>query len=414
MTNKMNHVLGGGTFSHVRAHLALGVPAFGETAIAINEILQRRGEPSTLHLTKMADPRNSKIVTNEDLQATVDNIVADPATNIVFFNAAVADEGQVGDVPSSKYAERLQSRNLDGANVKLTAAPKIVTNIRKHRKDIFLVAFKATAGDTQDVQYAKALRTVKESHVNLVLANDTVTRTNMIVVPEEARYHITTNRKEALENLVDMALLRSGLHFTRSTVIDGPRVPWNGAEVSGNLRFVVDHCINRGAYKPFLGKTAGHFASRGPQAGTFLTSARSSNFNLLSQQGLVFVENHGLDEVVARGAKPSVGGQSQRIVFADHPELDHIVHFHCPIKLGSKVSVREQRPYECGSHECGKNTSSGLKEMADGIFAVYLENHGPNVVFANDVDPDKVVRIIEDNFDLDQKTGGVFQYDLAP
>lgn len=74
------------------------------------------------------------------------------------------------------------------------------------------------------------------------------------------------------------------------------------------------------------------------------------------------------------------------------------------------VPAVSQREFECGSHECGQNTSRGLGEfyLADGSFikAVFLDNHGPNIVFNSSVDPTLVVEFIDQNFDLDQKTGG--------
>jgi hypothetical protein len=201
-----------------------------------------------------------------------------------------------------------------------------------------------------------------------------------------------------------MALLRSHLTFTRSTVIPGAPVPWSSELVPDTLRKVVDHCVARGAYKPFLGATVGHFAVKIGE-GRFLTSRRKTDFNRLSQVGLVLVEARGEHEVVAHGSRPSVGGQSQRIIFAEHPGLDCIVHFHCPIRPGSPVPVRSQRPFECGSHECGKNTSDGLKPFGD-VWAVMLDRHGPNVVFSRDADPATVIRFIEENFDLTGTTAG--------
>jgi hypothetical protein len=111
--------------------------------------------------------------------------------------------------------------------------------------------------------------------------------------------------------------------------------------------------------------------------------------------------------VYAYGGKPSVGGQSQRIIFKEHPDMDCIVHFHCPPKPEAKLSVRDQAPYECGSHECGVNTSRGLKEEIPGIKCVYLDNHGPNIVFNRNIEPEKVIKFIEDNFDLTKSTDGV-------
>ncbi len=87
--------------------------------------------------------------------------------------------------------------------------------------------------------------------------------------------------------------------------------------------------------------------------------------------------------------------------------MDCIVHFHCPPKPTAKLSVRSQEAHECGSHECGKNTSAGLKEEETGIKCVYLDNHGPNIVFNRDIDPARVIKFIEDNFDLTKSTDGV-------
>jgi hypothetical protein len=67
--------------------------------------------------------------------------------------------------------------------------------------------------------------------------------------------------------------------------------------------------------------------------------------------------------------------------------------------------VRAQRPYECGSHECGQNTSDGLGDFG-GIKAVMLDRHGPNVVFHRGVDPAIVIDFIERNFDLVARTDG--------
>jgi hypothetical protein len=104
--------------------------------------------------------------------------------------------------------------------------------------------------------------------------------------------------------------------------------------------------------------TAGHFAARGPD-GKIITSKRWSNFNHLRETGMVLIEPKGNHEVIAYGGKPSVGGQSQRIIFKDHPTLDNIVHFHCPLKEDApdKVSLRPQRPFECGSAGWGRNPS---------------------------------------------------------
>jgi hypothetical protein len=412
------HIIGGGTFSHVRSHLAIAAPAFGGTARRLYNIFHDKmgmewgDAPVHLHLTKMADPA-SKLVTNQDVSDFIDALIANPKTRVIILNAALCDyDGFVMEdcspTPSGKYGDRLKSRDGD-VTMLLTPADKLIARIRQARKDIFVVGFKTTTGEQPDSQYAIALNALKRDSLNLVMANDTVTRRNMIVAPEETRYADGKDRMATLATLVDMVLARSSNTFTRSTVVgdENDSVAWDSELVPANLREVVNHCIERGAYKTFRGVTAGHFAVRVGDK-TILTSKRKRDFNKLSEIGLVRVDYDGVDRVIAHGAKPSVGGQSQRIVFDEHPSLDCIVHFHSPMRDNARdaVPVANQWPHECGSHQCGANTSRNLKSFGD-LEAVMLDGHGPNIVFSRDTPPEKVIDFIEANFDLAAKTGGL-------
>ena len=122
---------------------------------------------------------------------------------------------------------------------------------------------------------------------------------------------------------------------------------------------------------------------------------------------MVRVETDGNDSVIAYGTKPSVGGQSQRIIFDKFNDVDCIVHFHCPLKKDARdnIQVMSQYEYECGSHECGTNTANGLRKHGN-FYAVMLDRHGPNIVFNHTVDPKEVIDFIEANFDLSIHTSG--------
>lgn len=426
----MIHIIGGGTFSYVRNHLALAAPAFGKTANliwkAIDDVSEGRfthdlfDQKIRLHLTKMAEP-GSDLVTNQDVADLVDRLVADPKTRVIVMNAALCDYeaeivyGTPGLTPwgggaafkSGRHENRLKT-SQGVQMMRLRPADKIISRIRATRKDIFLVAFKTTTRATPDEQYAAGLHLLKANSANLVLANDTVTRNNMVITPEEARYHETTNREDAIYGLAEIIVSRMENTFTRSTVVPGDAVPWDSPEVPANLRAVVDHCITAGAYKPFRGATVGHFATRAGK-NRILTSARKHDFNRLAEQGMVLVEYQDRDTVKAVGRKPSVGGMSQRIIFEEHPEADCIVHAHVKMRPDAPdmVPVVEQWPNECGSHQCGQTTSTGLKTVSNGIKAVMLDNHGPNIIFSRDTPAQEVIDFIERNFDLSTKTGGL-------
>ena len=419
---KYIEIIGGGTVHHVRNHLALTAPAYGSTARQLFPLVNELKDSdywTNLTLTKMGGGGAGNPETNEDVSKLVDQLIANPDTKIIFFNPALVDyqgsittEGAAGyewndSIPtrSGKYEERLKTSEGE-RKMLLTPAPKLLGKIRKERKDIFLVAFKTTCGATEDEQFLTGLHLLKTNSCNLVLANDTKTRTNMVITPEQARYHVTTNRDVALRGLVEMTLSRAKGTFTHSTVVPGPSVPWDMETIPHSLKAVVEHCITQGAYKPFNGSTVGHFAFKkgGDQ---FITSKRKADFNKLSEVGMVLCQAKGDNEVIAYGAKPSVGGQSQRIVFKEHPEMDCIVHFHCPPKHPAELSVRSQAAHECGSHECGQNTSRGLREEVPGIKCVYLDNHGPNIVFNHKTNPQEIIEFIDQNFDLSKSTDQV-------
>jgi hypothetical protein len=424
---KKIHVLGGGTHFHVRPHLALSAPAGGKTARTISKMITYWPNPLfkdtevLLHLTKMASPESS-IDTNADIEKLVDQIIADPESRMVFFSAALCDfEGSIlteyvpgafAPSKSGKDQPRMETRGLrttphgyPHAVMELTPAPKIIGKIRETRKDIFLVGFKTTAGATEDEQFNAGLRLCKEAHCNLVLANDLHTRVNMIITPEQARYSVSADRERVLSDLVEMAGVRSKGTFARCKIEEGTLYEFDSPEIPESLRTVVSTCVQKGAYQPFNGKCVGHFAVKKPD-GSVLCSIRRSNYNEKIQMVRMVTLNER--ETIAYGARPSAGSRSQWIMFNKNPNLDCVVHFHCPVRPGKFVSTRAQRNFECGSNECGHNTAAGLIPVSeDGmIYAVMLDNHGPNILFNSKVDPQRVLAFIEENFDLSKTTRG--------
>ena len=376
------------------------------------------------HFMKMGIRNINNIKTNQDISDIVDVLIRQEDTKCIVMACALCDYEPIkmgvsfsddslmdGDLVHDFRKDGVIEKRLhkaQGLTLKLKPAEKIINKIRKYRKDIFLISFKATAGDSFRKTYLKGLGNLKASSSNLVFANDIVNKHNMIVTPEEFPYNFESRRGEALDFLAKMSFSRMGCHFTRSKVLEDDLIPWQYGGIPNNLREVVNFCVDKGAYKSFRGATVGHFACRGKEDGTIYTSIRKSDFNYIDKNGLVQIKSINDTDVMAYGAKPSVGGQSQRIIFKEHPEKDCIVHFHCPMKKDHKHNIpkRSQWQNECGSHECGQNTSNGLEEVVPGIKAVMLENHGPNIVFSKNENPKKVIDFIQSNFSLSDKTGG--------
>lgn len=415
MTKKI-YVLGGGTVYHVRPHLAISAPAYGKVARQIMWYLKREVEDTDyqpiLALTKMANPNRELREeylgeTNNDVAAYLEQIVGDPDTKMIFLSTALCDfEGMIlgdGDklTASGKGEPRLKTKD-GSAKMFLKPADKLIGQIRKQRKDIFLVGFKTTAGANETDQFNAGLELLKKNSCNLVLANDVQTGLNMIVAPELAQYEVTRERNDAIQQLVTMALSRSGNTFSRTKIETGDLVKWTSPEVPEVLRKVVDACVEMGTYKPFNDVTVGHFGYKaGPN--NLVSSRRKQNFNRPECRDLVKVSFEA-NKQTAYGAKPSAGARSQYEVLSRYDDLKCIVHFHCPARPDSVVPVRSQREFECGSHQCGKNTADGMKRFNSDLAAVMLDKHGPNVVFSDKADPEMVIDFIKANFDLARST----------
>lgn len=536
--NKKIVILGGGTNTYISNHLALSAPAYGNTAVKLEEKFRQHSENKmdvNLYLTKMAHPDCKDAPdTPEDIEALVDKLVADPDTRVIVFNVAMVDFkptyltewrredrtlGEDTDV-FGKYEKRLSTAGTIKIDLELQPYQKIINKIRKERKDILLVGFKTTCGATKEEQYKKGLKLCKDASANIVFVNDVdkdrieklkrlvsinmneefneespnhsfdlhyslkgkdfiskeiqPLQNNGLVTPEESSYWYNT-RDEALDGLVQMVLDRSHLHFTRSTVVDAETVPWQTTrrvpgkvytlgkvppenitkgprEVIPNplipetFRTVFDWVRSQGAYKKGpTGSTVGHFGiALGPNE--FLTSKRKTDFNKIEEVGLVrvitddpddvfgykhffdisktpvnelldplekkVVESYK-DKVIAFGAKPSVGGQSQRTLFETFPDLNCIVHFHCPLKPESRELFNpvQQFSFECGSTGCIENNLSSFHEFkvsnTHSIWAGHMDYHGPNIVFNSNIDPQLVIDFISTHWDLSKKTTGL-------
>jgi hypothetical protein len=186
-------IIGGGTNTYIANHLALSAPSYGTTARDLRYLFSIHKDNKMkidLCLTKMANPFESEIDTPEDISAFVDTLIADPDVRVIIFNAAIVDykpiqitqeqkirgewhqttlrdEHQLG-----KYSGRLSTSTNPEITLELTMQDKIINKIRKERKDIFLVTFKTTCGDTKEQQFIKGLNNLKASSSNIVFCND--------------------------------------------------------------------------------------------------------------------------------------------------------------------------------------------------------------------------------------------------
>jgi ankyrin repeat protein len=243
---------------------------------------------------------------------------------------------------------------------------------------------------------------MKSVKCNLVLANDVVTRNNMVITAEESIYGETKDRKEALDTLAEMTQMRADLTYTRSNWIDDADASLYDAPK--NFIEVVRFLQKNGGFieNNSNGFTPGHFCYRtGPN--TFVSSQRKNNHNTVGSGGMskVSVGADGVFTVIGR-KKASVGARSQWLMLDKYEGYDCIVHTHNPLVALTEVKVIPQKPYQCGSLECGMNTLGGLEQYGD-LKAVYLEKHGINILFKSTTEAYKIIDFIKTNIKLGEK-----------
>ena len=455
---------------NVEGNIYEGEPEVNKTGLDVVPVFTRMAS----HQVSQAGTLKGKVViqkaglkrleTNDDMAQLVTYLVAQPDTRAIILAAAICDwepsymsqdevrqaksrvdgkptgepwvqlDGEFMENKFGKDKPRLSSRlkgaedHRKGVSIHFRAAKKILPSIRagaNGRKDVFLVSFKTTAGVTREETYAAGLRSLKGSSSNLVFANDVQNHHNVVVTPEEFPYY-GDDRDDALDTLCEMIYDRVQLDFVRTTVIEGERAQIGALHESGdipaNFAPVLRHCLDAGAYKvlPWKDSTSGHFGTLvSDHDFVRISSVRKANHNLVFQEGVakIYSEEANAPQILAAGARPSVGEHTQRMIYEEIKnkggEVHSIIHFHCPLRLEHEkgsgiidVPTRPQKPYECGSVQCGLNTATGMMEIYPGIWAVHLDGHGPNIAWHRDVPALAVVKFIGERWVLSEKSGG--------
>jgi len=90
--------------------------------------------------------------------------------DIVILAAAVSD--YTPEKPSKAKIKSISKK----ITIKLERAPKIIDEVKKIQKDVFLVGFKAETNVSKEKLAIEARKKLKESNANLIIANDIGTK----------------------------------------------------------------------------------------------------------------------------------------------------------------------------------------------------------------------------------------------
>ena len=123
--------------------------------------------------------------------------------DIVILAAAASDY-----IPKNQYSKKIKSTK-NSLTIELKKAPKIIDHIKKLKKDLFLIGFKAETDISKKELVVRAKQKLRDSKADMIIANDIGkkyfkdTRYNeLLIVDSESVVAIGRNKKERIAKLI--------------------------------------------------------------------------------------------------------------------------------------------------------------------------------------------------------------------
>ena len=142
----------------------------GKTGVLLASELISAGAKVTLIYGpgRESPPKGAKVVNIQTLQEMFNAVKKEMKKkfDVVIMAAAASDY-----IPEKSSATKIKS-NLDKIVLKLKRAPKIIDEIKKMQRDVFLVGFKAETRISKENLVKKARKKIRESGADLIIAND--------------------------------------------------------------------------------------------------------------------------------------------------------------------------------------------------------------------------------------------------
>ena len=205
------YIITGGTMVHITPHFSITAPAYGKVGVEIDDLLRTNlaNKNDILYLvkTKMAGVNSdevtehlkslnlkSTIETNDELKSFVEVISKESSTQAIIMAAAICDfepeklsayEDKTPVTITDFGKDKKRLHKAHSLELKLKPSRKIIDIIKKTNSTIFLVTFKTTAGESEDVLVEKSFYNLKRSQSNMVFGNDIKNKINLIVTEEE-------------------------------------------------------------------------------------------------------------------------------------------------------------------------------------------------------------------------------------
>lgn len=208
-------VTAGPTREYIDAIRFISNPSSGKMGVAIAEEALTRGAEVTLIYGRgtAKPPLNVKLInveTTEEMLSAVINELKSSKYDIFISTAAVLDYG-----PENVVDQKTPS-GLREWTIKLRCLPKVVCEARRVDPGVFIVGFKAEYKISKEELIEKAYRKLKESNLNLIVANDvglagrgfeSDTNEVYIVDPEKNVVHIPLlSKRDVAAKILDVVV----------------------------------------------------------------------------------------------------------------------------------------------------------------------------------------------------------------
>lgn len=315
--------------------------------------------------------------------------VADPTTDVAILSMAASDYGPApveGKIASDKETLVLALERL----------PKIISQVKKTRREIFLVGFKFLMGETPDKLIETAYRSLLRDGQDLAVANVAADemkpdqmRTYLVtlergVIPIQRRQDLPRVLMETIENRYSTRHYR-----TEHERVDS--LPLLPEEVRNFLEDI--HRLSRLAlFNQYLegDRRQFGFVAKRTEKGTLVTSRGSAKKNATVDDLAIITDMDRAERkmsVTSTKDKASLNGNVAHMIFTSCPDVQYILHAHIPLPHATRTEA-ETTP---GTEE---DVESVERLVQAGQRVIFQPNHGIIVLLS---DLDEVVPLLQQN-----------------
>ena len=242
-------------------------------------------------------------------------------TDMAILSAAVCNY-----IPVKRFKGKIGGKN-EFITLKLKLAPKVINEVKKVKKNIFLIGFKLLSGVKEKELVDAAYKVILDSHANIVVANDMRNLKEKLIIHRDK----SIKRISSSEGLCNYFIELSEDRFFSTKLIDGNPKALAGKEKVNTLLNIFNKYKEKfditllPGDKRFLGCIAVRCKNG------IITSGREKTQSSFINE-LSFIKSIKDYKIYAVGNKASFNSSLLWALFKNNSECEAIVHYHHEVK----------------------------------------------------------------------------------